>query len=67
MITQLKINKLDTTYTHSDGETKTQRANIDHLVKKIMTERRRKKKISLISLSVVLLTFAIVSFIFTTS
>tara|TARA_B110000902_G_C14248701_1_gene565263 strand:+ start:247 stop:522 length:276 start_codon:yes stop_codon:yes gene_type:complete len=42
-----------------------QRPNIDHLVKRIMTERRREKKNNIIMISIVLTTFGIISIFFT--
>ena len=41
------------------------RPNIDHLVKRIMTERRREKKKSVIMMSIALVSFALMSFFFT--
>ncbi len=49
---------LDLSLSH---EEKIQRPNIDHLIKRIMTERRREKKNNIIMISIVLTTFGIIS------
>ena len=42
----------------------TKRPNIDHLIKRIINEKRKQKKINIISLSIVLLSFILILYFF---
>jgi hypothetical protein len=65
MSTQLKKINLEKENVVSKSVKETQRPNIDHLVRRIMIERRREKIKSVTMLGATLLTFAIAAFFFT--
>ena len=65
MSAQLKKINLEKENVVSKSVKETQRPNIDHLVRKIMIERRREKIKSVTMLGATLLTFAIAAFFFT--
>jgi|TARA_B110000967_G_C18767074_1_gene500985 hypothetical protein len=65
MSAQLKKINLEKENVVSKSVKETQRPNIDHLVRRIMIERRREKIKSVTMLGATLLTFAIAAFFFT--
>ena len=65
MSAQLKKINLEKENVVSKSVKETQRPNIDHLVRRIMTERRREKIKSVTMLGATLLTFVIAAFFFT--
>ena len=65
MSAQLKKINLEKENVVSKSVKETQRPNIDHLVRKILIERRREKIKSVTMLGATLLTFAIAAFFFT--
>jgi|TARA_B100000780_G_C20752634_1_gene299030 hypothetical protein len=56
---------LDLTEVNSNNEKVNQRPNIDHLIKRILVERRRETKNSIVLIFIALLGIGLIAFFFT--